>query len=57
MHYRGFFELTPGRSRVVYLQEVNVQGYSIDQLHELKQKVYNQMEEGLRRYKTYPAQA
>ena len=57
MHYRGLFELTPGRSRVVYMQEVDVQGFDPEQLPELKQKVYNQMEEGLRRYKTYPNQA
>ncbi len=51
MHYRGFFELTPGESRVVFLNEVPVQGYTMKQLHQLKQLVHGLMEEGLRKYR------
>jgi 1-acyl-sn-glycerol-3-phosphate acyltransferase len=50
MHYRGFFELTPGISRTVYLSDVPVTNYTMAQVKELKEKVYNSMEEGLRRY-------
>ncbi len=54
MHYRGFLELTPGKCRCVYLNEINVSHYSIDQIKELREKVYATMEEGLRRYRNYP---
>ncbi|MDQ2752565.1 MAG: 1-acyl-sn-glycerol-3-phosphate acyltransferase [Bacteroidota bacterium] len=54
MHYRGFLELTPGKCRCVYLNEIEVHPYSIEQIKELREKVHAIMEEGLRRYKTYP---
>lgn len=54
MHYRGFLELTPGKCRCVYLNEIEVHSYSIDQIKELREKVHNIMEEALRRYRTYP---
>lgn len=54
MHYRGFLELTPGKCRCVYLNEIDVHVYSIDQIKELREKVHTIMEEALRRYKTYP---
>lgn len=50
MHYRGFLELMPGITRTVYLPDVPVEGYTIRQVKELKEKVYGIMEEGLRRY-------
>lgn len=49
------FSLTPGKSRVVYLPEVNVQGYSLNEIEELKNNVYQIMDQALRRYRTYPA--
>jgi 1-acyl-sn-glycerol-3-phosphate acyltransferase len=51
LHYRGLFELTPGKNRVVYLQEVPVIGLTMAELPQLKQQVYNMMEDGLNRYK------
>lgn len=54
MHYSGLLTLTPGISRIVYLQEIDVSGYTINDLAELKEKVYKIMEEGLKRYRTYP---
>ncbi len=54
MHYRGIFELTPGISRVVYLQEVPVAGLGLKDIQSLKQTVYDLMERGLRRYRNYP---
>ena len=54
MHYSGIFTLTPGVSRIVYLQEIDVSNYTINDLNELKDKVYKMMEEGLKRYRSYP---
>ena len=54
MHYNNFFSLTPGKSRVVYLPEVDVSNYNMKQIPQLKQYVYQLMEEGLKRYRTYP---
>ena len=54
MHWRGIFELTPGRSAIVFMKEIPVNNYTIKQLHLLKQHVYDIMDEGLRRYRKYP---
>ncbi len=51
MHYRGFFELTPGVSRIVFMDEIPVAEYTLAQLQTLKQKVHSVMEAGLRKYK------
>lgn len=45
---------SPGKSRVVYLPEVHVQDYTLDQINELKEKVYDIMDAALRRYRIYP---
>jgi 1-acyl-sn-glycerol-3-phosphate acyltransferase len=50
LHYKGLFELTPGVNRVVYLQEISVEGLMMKDLPDLKQKVYSIMEEGLIKY-------
>jgi 1-acyl-sn-glycerol-3-phosphate acyltransferase len=54
MHYRSLFELTPGENRVVYLEEVPVNGLTMKDIPQLKEKVYQIMEEGLKRYISYP---
>ncbi len=54
MHYSSLFEVTPGLNRVVYLEEIAVEGLTLDNLNELKNKVYVIMEEGLKRYIQYP---
>jgi 1-acyl-sn-glycerol-3-phosphate acyltransferase len=54
MHYRSLFELTPGLNRVVYLEEVPVDGLTMKDLPALRQKVYDLMEAGLKRYISYP---
>ncbi|MDB5230357.1 MAG: 1-acyl-sn-glycerol-3-phosphate acyltransferase [Chitinophagaceae bacterium] len=51
MHYRGLFELTPGPCRVVYLDEIPVDDYTMKDVKALKQKVYSIMEAGLMRWK------
>jgi len=55
LHYRGIFELTPGINRVVYLEEVPVNGLNINDIHALKNRVYDLMEKGLKRYRSYPS--
>lgn len=49
-HYSTAWKLNPGRNRVIYLEPVSIQGYSMERLPELKQKVYQQMEEALKEY-------
>lgn len=51
MHYRNLFTFTPGRSRSVFLEEVPVDGLTIDDLPDLKKKVYDMMERKLIEYK------
>jgi 1-acyl-sn-glycerol-3-phosphate acyltransferase len=48
-YYYGL-SLEPGKCRVVYLEEVNVQGMTLQDVEFLKTKVYNQMDDALRRY-------
>lgn len=54
LHYCGLFELTPGQNRVVYLEEIKVDGLTMKDLPALKQKVYSVMEDGLKRYASIP---
>jgi 1-acyl-sn-glycerol-3-phosphate acyltransferase len=54
MHYSSVFTLTPGKNRVVYLPTVKVDEYTMDDIETLKEKVYQMMDEGLRRYRNYP---
>ena len=54
LHYRSVFALTPGKNRVIYLDEVAVTGLELKDIGYLKQKVFDLMEEGLRRYRNYP---
>jgi len=51
MHYSSVFSVTPGQSRAVYLPEVSVTGYTLEDTDELKNKVYALMDQGLRKYK------
>ena len=50
MHYRSIFSLNPGTSRCIFLQDVQVTGYTLKDVDVLKQKVFKLMEEGLRTY-------
>lgn len=51
LHYNSIFSFTPGRSRAVYLGETSTEGLTLHDVPLLKNKVYQQMEEGLIRYK------
>lgn len=55
LHYRSLFCLTPGINRVVYLEEVPVAGLTMKDVQWLKEKVYEIMDSGLRRYRKYPS--
>ena len=52
-HYSHWWKLWPGRNRVAYMEPVEVYGLSLDDLPELKQKVYDLMDAELRKYRTY----
>jgi 1-acyl-sn-glycerol-3-phosphate acyltransferase len=51
LNYKSIFSFTPGRSRTVYLEQVEVNNYSLDEVNKLKEKVYHIMETGLVKYK------
>ncbi len=51
MNYKNIFSMTPGRSRIVYLKEIPVDGLTIEDVQLLKQKVYGIMEKKLMEYK------
>ncbi len=46
--------MTPGKCRTVFLEEIPVNGYTMQDIALLKEKVYKAMDAGLRRYRTYP---
>jgi 1-acyl-sn-glycerol-3-phosphate acyltransferase len=50
MHYQSIFSLTPGKCRILYLEEIPVEGLQIDDVPWLKQKVYGIMEKKLIEY-------
>ena len=51
LNYKSILSLTPGRSRSVFLDEIPVEGLTIDDVQLLKEKVYNIMEKKLVEYK------
>ncbi len=51
LHYSSIFSLSPGPSRVVFMNDVPVAGMTMEDLPVLKQQVYEIMEEGLIRYR------
>ncbi len=50
LHHSSIFSLSPGRSRSVFLEEIPVDGLTMNDVPLLKEKVYRIMEEGLIRY-------
>jgi 1-acyl-sn-glycerol-3-phosphate acyltransferase len=51
MNYKSAFLMTPGKCRIVYLEEIPVYGLTSKDVQTLKEKVFKTMEEGLVRYK------
>jgi 1-acyl-sn-glycerol-3-phosphate acyltransferase len=54
LHFESVFTLTPGLNRVVYLKTIDVSNYTLNDMELLKEKVYQIMDEGMRRYRDYP---
>jgi 1-acyl-sn-glycerol-3-phosphate acyltransferase len=57
LHYKSIFSLTPGPCRVVFMEEVPVVGLTMHDLPAIKKKVYNLMDGGLRKYRSYETTA
>lgn len=51
LNYRSIFSLNPGKCRGVSLTPTSTEGFTLKDVHFLKQKIYHQMEEALRKYK------
>lgn len=51
MPYESLFRMSPGRSRIVYLADIPVEGLSVADVPVLKERVYRIMEEKLVQYK------
>ena len=51
MHYRHLFTLNPGISRIVYLDEIPVEGLTSGDVTKLKEQVYSVMDQKLREYR------
>ena len=51
MHYRSVFSLNPGKCRIIYLDEISVEGLTMADVVKLKEKVFVIMENKLRDYK------
>ncbi len=50
MHYQNVFSLTPGKCRIVFLDEIPVAGLTISNTESLKEKTFKIMERKLRHY-------
>ncbi|HEX7846687.1 MAG TPA: lysophospholipid acyltransferase family protein [Chitinophagaceae bacterium] len=50
LDYKSLFSLTPGISRLLYLDEIPVQGYTLADVGKLKEKVYAIMEKKMIEY-------
>ena len=50
MPYENLFLMTPGRNRILYLEEIPVTGYAPGDVEKLKQEVFVIMEKKLREY-------
>lgn len=50
LHYDSVFSLTPGRSRAVFIEKIEVNNYTLQDVNELKMLVYKKMEATLIKY-------
>jgi len=51
MHHRSVFSMTPGKCRIIYLDEISVEGLSDTDVNTLKEKVFTIMKNKLIEYK------
>lgn len=49
-HFSAWWKLWPGTNRAIYLEPIDVRGFSIESIGELKETVYNKMAEELKKY-------
>lgn len=50
-HYSAIWKWSPGRNRVIFLEPVSTEGYTLDDISLLKDKVYGIMENELKKYR------
>lgn len=50
LNYKSIFSLNPGKCRAVYLSAISTNGLTVKDVTMLKEKVYLQMEESLKKY-------
>jgi 1-acyl-sn-glycerol-3-phosphate acyltransferase len=50
MPYQSLFRMSPGRNRLLYLEEIPVEGYTLSDITKLKDQVYDIMEKKLVEY-------
>ena len=50
LNYKSVFSLNPGKCRAVYLSETSTEGLTANDVTLLKDKIFLQMEDGLKRY-------
>ena len=50
LNYKSIFSLNPGKCRAVYLSETSTKGLTGNDVIMLKEKIFRQMEDGLKRY-------
>ena len=50
LNYKSIFSLNPGKCRGVYLSQTSTEGLTLNDVNELKEKIYNQMSEALIKY-------
>lgn len=50
LNYKSIFSMTPGRCRIVYMEEIPVEGLTLADVGKLKEKVFVIMEQRLRFY-------
>ncbi len=52
LHWKSIFSLTPGKNRVVYLDEISLDNFiGTKDMQALKEQVHKSMEEGLKKYR------
>jgi 1-acyl-sn-glycerol-3-phosphate acyltransferase len=51
LNYKSIFSFTPGRCRIIYLDEIPVEGLTVRDVAKLKEKVFVIMESKLKEYK------
>jgi 1-acyl-sn-glycerol-3-phosphate acyltransferase len=51
MNYRSILSLKPGKSRVIFLDEISPEGYTLTGINLFKEKVFGEMDRKLREYR------